>query len=379
MDPYESFVTRSSLFERAGDMCRTRPSRSGFFHPATFSAAPSDATFRIFVFGGSVTYGYALANPESESYCSRLRALLQAELPAREVEVINCGGICYASYRLLSIAEECLAYDADLFVVMMGHNEFLEPRHYGSLMAAGRTVPFWQRMRLVQVFQDLGGRLTASDSEFLTEPVLAAEYIGEQYIVRDEEEFTQTLRHYGWNIQRILDRCEARGVPVVLCTLPSNLRNWPPFESLTSPGADKTALDARLRQSVSLLKDGRHAEALAQARVLAAEEPGAAAFHYVTAMCLDAAGKTREAKQEYLVAKDLDAFPHRAPSTFNMKIRELADGGAPLFDAERLFELRSPDGIPGRNLFLDQCHPNPAGHELLADGLAELILSAYVQ
>ena len=33
----------------------------------------------------------------------------------------------------------------------------------------------------------------------------------------------------------------------------------------------------------------------------------------------------------------------------------------------------SPDRIPGANLFLDQCHPNVAGHELLTIVLLAVI------
>lgn len=83
-----------------------------------------------------------------------------------------------------------------------------------------------------------------------------------------------------------------------------------------------------------------------------------------------------EAKKHYLLAKDTDAFPHRTLSSFNERIREIAvERDVLLYDAEAAFMEASPGGIPGANLFLDQCHPNSAGHELLAEGLLAAIRS----
>ena len=43
-----------------------------------------------------------------------------------------------------------------------------------------------------------------------------------------------------------------------------------------------------------------------------------------------------------------------------------------LFDAEELFVAESEYGLPGNNLFIDDCHPTPDGHRLFAEGLKEL-------
>ena len=46
------------------------------------------------------------------------------------MEIINTGGISYASYRVARLMEELLAYQPDVFVIYTGHNEFLEKRIY---------------------------------------------------------------------------------------------------------------------------------------------------------------------------------------------------------------------------------------------------------
>ena len=55
----------------------------------------------------------------------------------REWDVVNAGGISYASYRVAGVMEELTRYQPDLFVVYTGHNEFLEERSYARL----RDVP----------------------------------------------------------------------------------------------------------------------------------------------------------------------------------------------------------------------------------------------
>ena len=53
---------------------------------------------------------------------------------SRTWEVINSGGVSYASYRVANILEELTEYEPDLFVVYTGHNEFLEDRTYRSMI-----------------------------------------------------------------------------------------------------------------------------------------------------------------------------------------------------------------------------------------------------
>ena len=93
--------------------------------------------------------------------------------------------------------------------------------------------------------------------------------------------------------------------------------------------------------------------------------------------CLDRLGRKDEAGTAYELARDYDGFPHRALSSFNNTVRRVAAGEGPLlFDGEKLFVDNSPDGIPGKNLFLDQCHPNEEGHKLLAKGLLNTVTAA---
>src|SRR5690606_14658222 len=70
---------------------------------------------------------------------------LKAADPSRDWDVVNCGGVSYASYRLVPILEEVLGYDPDLLVVCTGQNEFLEDRSYAHIKDAPEALAWPQR------------------------------------------------------------------------------------------------------------------------------------------------------------------------------------------------------------------------------------------
>ena len=72
---------------------------------------------------------------DSTSFCGWLREFLPLTDEDTEWEVINAGGVSYASYRVASLMEELTTYEPDLFIVYTGHNEFLEERTYGDVRA----------------------------------------------------------------------------------------------------------------------------------------------------------------------------------------------------------------------------------------------------
>ena len=68
------------------------------------------------------------------AFSSWLQLFLQYADPSKKWEVVNCGGVSYASYRLVPILEEVLEnYTPDLVILYTGQNEFLEDRTYAHL------------------------------------------------------------------------------------------------------------------------------------------------------------------------------------------------------------------------------------------------------
>jgi hypothetical protein len=136
-DPYVGFSSTIPLFvERMGSegqMTRvTADNRLRLFNQQQFSSTKSADTYRIFCLGGSTTYGRPY--DDRTSFAGWLREFLPEADKSRQWEVINAGGISYASYRVTLLMQELVQYEPDLFIVYTGHNEFLETRTYRSVL-----------------------------------------------------------------------------------------------------------------------------------------------------------------------------------------------------------------------------------------------------
>ena len=108
--------------------------RQGFFRPESFASHKGSREFRIFCIGESTVQG----NPWGieTAFSTWLELSLRAADPSREWQVVNAGGISYASYRLSPIVAEVLQYQPDLLILCVGQNEFLEDRTYAPLRDA---------------------------------------------------------------------------------------------------------------------------------------------------------------------------------------------------------------------------------------------------
>ena len=135
-DPFVGFSALEPLFalNPLNNRYELRPERSVYLINDGFHRYKDSDTFRIFVLGGSTVQGrpYAIQT----AFPKWLEINLGLAFPGRKFEAVNCGGISYASYRLIPIMEECLAYDPDLFIVCTGQNEFLEARTYIERMGS---------------------------------------------------------------------------------------------------------------------------------------------------------------------------------------------------------------------------------------------------
>lgn len=141
-DPFVGFAGNIPLFveeERRDGLAvlRTADNKISLFNQQEFPKAKGADTYRIFCMGGSTTYGRSYRDPVS--FCGWLRAYLKAADPGRDWQIINAGGISYASYRVAKLMSELLQYQPDLFIVYTGQNEFLEQRSYGGLI----DLPDW--------------------------------------------------------------------------------------------------------------------------------------------------------------------------------------------------------------------------------------------
>ena len=137
VDPYVDLQQLEPLFqlEASTNEWKIPEHRMNFFRPAAFSAKKKDTTKRIFVLGGSTVQGRPFSTETAFPIWLEMR--LRAAFPNTKFEVVNVGGISYASYRVSKLVTEVLKHEPDAIVLYTGHNEFLEDREYGSLLEAG--------------------------------------------------------------------------------------------------------------------------------------------------------------------------------------------------------------------------------------------------
>jgi len=384
-DPFVGFESKIPLFVPARgpagrEILVTADNKLELFNRQTFPQHKDSGAFRIFCLGGSTVYGRPY--DDKTSFCGWLRAFLSEADPNRTWEVVNAGGISYASYRVAVVEEELTRYEPDLFIIYTGHNEFLERRTYGNikegspivrtavrLLGHTRTYSALASIRKAwspQTSRPQDGRdlLPAEVEEILDHSVGPASY------VRDDALHAQVLKHYQFNLERMVDLARSCGARVIFVTPASNLRDCSPFKSETR--ADLADPDWQrwhdlYAQSQRLEREGRLDEAL---EVLAEAEQiddRHAGLYFLKGRILFAKKRFTEAKQAFQRARDEDICPLRATTEMIQAVREVADRrGIPLIDYVAMIEDQSPGHIPGKEFFLDHVHPTIEGHRMLA-------------
>jgi lysophospholipase L1-like esterase len=391
-DPFVGFSAVYPLFvldETAGRYKIPR-SRQAFFFPESFAADKSEREFRIFCLGGSTVAGHPYAS--ATSFAKFLELGLESCDSTRRWEVVNCGGISYASYRLAPILQEVLEYKPDLVVLLTGHNEFLEARTYAPL----RPIAWLGRGPLAQLFRLrtavlIGWAVQECRSKFRRSgrpdrPTLPAEvdalldYQGglDDY-ERDDAWRAAVVAHYRVSLERMVRLAADAGVPTVLVNPPCNLRDCPPFKSQHRAGMT----DEEVRRWESLWNAARiwygdnprrAVEILAQALEIDDEYAG---VHYDLAKCYESLGQLREAHAEYLKAKEFDVCPLRILEPMNQAVLDVGRAtGAILVDGRAVFERLCRHGIPGDDWLVDHVHPSIEGHQVLANAIIEALARA---
>jgi tetratricopeptide (TPR) repeat protein len=393
-DPYVGFASHVPLFvprQRADGAVEmvTADNKLPWFNPQRFLRDKPAGTFRIFCLGGSTTYGRPYRDPTS--FCGWLRELLPAAAPRRQWELINAGGISYASYRVARLMEELAAHEPDLFVIYCGHNEFLEDRTYGRLR---RTPAFVQRLVLLlsrtRTYASLRRILrpaadTSQPVNVRDRPLLPAEVktrldqgVGPDAFRRDDPLQRQVLAHFQWNLRRMVEVARGAGARVLLVTPASNLRHCAPFK--TERRQDLAIADEmQLARLLAAADDARarndDQSALAAADAILAIDDRYAAAHFLRGRCLDALEGYDEARAAYVRAREEDVCPLRALTEIERAVLQVArEHGVPCVDFVNLVRQASPQQIPGEDLFLDHVHPTIAGHRMLALAIVETMI-----
>ncbi|MDQ7783805.1 MAG: tetratricopeptide repeat protein [Desulfomonilaceae bacterium] len=411
-DPYVGFSRIKPLYQVHEGVASTAPDKIKYFNQVSFKARKPLKTFRVFAFGGSTTYGRPFDG--RTSFSRWLQDLLNAMDPGTSFEVINAGGISYASYRIVPLIKETLRYEPDLVVIYTGHNEFLERRTYEGLFSQGAGLvtvrSVLEKLRLYQVLKlgiepllpaaltddgsksdevspkgDAGGtssrRSSRPNKSILKDEVTAIldRSAGLDRYHRDEEFSRGVIQHFAHNLETMIRVCRKAGVPVILIEPSSNLKDFSPFKSEHRKDLtvrEKSALDGKIAQAVDLVKRGDYEAGLAGLNEAIEQDPQYAETYYWRGKAMLGMGKYEKARDDFVKARDLDVCPLRCITPLKETMREVSGRErVPLIRsyqalADRIKSNGDASGIPGNESFMDHVHPTVEGHQLLAELIA---------
>ena len=373
-DPFVGFSSSIPLYvEETGADRRvwmtTASSKLAFFNRQRFVKQKPSGTRRVFCMGGSTTFGRPY--DDTTSFAGWLRELLPQVWPGPKWEVINAGGISYASYRVAALMGELAQYEPDLFIVYTGHNEFLEERTYPELQAASptrlcaqtllaRTRTYSFLHSIIRPTQPATGRA------LLYGEVDAAldHTVGPSSYHRDESLRRQILRHFELNLNRVVHLARSCGAGIVLVTPPSNLKDCSPFKSQHREGLGLEKLEewnALYAQAKSHEENGKLSDALTACQAAAEIDSRFAELHYRTGSVLFRMQRFAAAREAYGRAIEEDICPLRAIAEIVEAVRRAGVRlGAPVIDfAAALTEdclHEYGHNAPGKEYFLDHVH-----------------------
>lgn len=390
-DPFSGFSSSVRVFEKdpaRGVFVTSERAAAHSFNAQEFAAEKPAGSFRVFTLGGSSAYGFPRGG--RIAFPRILGEALRAAYPGRTIESINAAGMSYGSRRMRVVAAEVAGYAPDAIVVFEGHNEFVETRFFRDEIARSRSLDparsLLYRWRLYSALARTlaplmnsavaaGPPSAVGDGAGKTRDGSAGRLLGidvarEDNPYVDDREKEEVRAFFERNLRVLVEEGRRAGAAVVLCTVPSNVRDWRPNQSAfdaATPAPAREEAGALLGSAERMMREGRAAEAagtLERARSLA---PGYAMTRFALGRTYESLGRWEEARAELSLARDLDAQPTRATTAINDTIRRVAAGsGALLVDVERAFERQAPHGLVGFDLVEDYVHPTPAGHRLVA-------------
>jgi tetratricopeptide (TPR) repeat protein len=340
-------------------------------------------TFRIFLFGESAAQG----DPDPTYGVARyLQVLLRERYPGTEFEVVCVAMTAINSHAVLQIARECTELQGDMWLVYMGNNEVVGPFGAGTVFGA-QAPPLWLiRASLAVKRTKIGQALEALAGRFKRDSAAQKSWGGMKMFMEHQVRFDdparlRVYRSFEKNVEDIARAGRRAGVPIVLSTVASNLKDCAPFASMHGASLDdsrKTEFETALKDGLALESRGGFVAALRSYSNAAAIDPQFAELQFrlgTSHLAMTNRFRANEASREFELARDFDSLAFRADSRINQIIFDAA-GRSPkekvdLLNAMELFATNSPAGIPGEEAFYEHVHFHFVGNYLLARAFAE--------
>lgn len=337
------------------------------------SGSKSQNTIRIVCLGGSTTAGFPFEVNINFPYF--IRRYLEMTKPNKTIEIINLGISAINSHALLDMCPEIAKIKPDFVIIYMGHNEFYGAMGLASNEMLGKnrwlirlilTLRNYHLYQLLQAGTEELSSLINSSAVSGRDATLMNAMIGKDQIQCDDIIRQKTYANFKANLKDILIFWKGKKIPVLISDVVCNLKDQLPLGQPVSFewGEGDKQLVKRFTDHYAL-KDWL--ACIEPLRVLLEKDSCNALLHFYLANCYYQTQHYKEAHKHYILARDFDSMPFRAPTAINQLIKQIArECDAHFVSAESTFSAAAPNGIMDNTLFLEHVHPNPKGYELLA-------------
>ncbi|MBT3586220.1 MAG: hypothetical protein HN509_15035 [Halobacteriovoraceae bacterium] len=325
----QTFDRHTGPFVQKGDFYFVENSDMAF-QKVSVKKDPND--FRVVVLGGSQALGdpYTVSDKSLSLLIAEelgipirggisywLQKFLGAKLPTKNVQVINMGVGSRGMDEIVELFRGSVdLIKPDLVFLLAGNNE----RDYRYMTGVS----------------------------FLLYPEYRPELDNVKGLLHDK---------YLLHLKMLQKITEKRQIPLILSTVPTNLKSWSPYVA------------PNLKEAALLLKDQAHSKK-------EVKDPGLKAINYFyRGQYLLGKGLFQAAYQSFQMAKENDLVSLRCSQKINNSLRNFPTGPLLLkLDLEEIMRQYADSKIPGSDLFMDYVHLKLHGYILAASHLADKIL-----
>lgn len=338
---------------------------------------------RVFTYGESTMLGSQYTPVSSPARW--LAAYLADFLPEENVRVVNFARMGHGSEFTLRVFQDTLAYQPDVAVFYLGHNDFLDGCRVDQVAATKRglaplldrlqrtrlasAVSRWRIRRKLASGRALDDRI---EQDLIETPPLG---LGPEHVVpRSSPLYAENIAFMKRNVLAIARLARGRGIPALFLRPVGNLKDFAPFASLHERALGATRLArwerfyrvGRARQEAGDLSGAR----AAYRRAYAIDSTHAELCFRLGQVFLQG-GELPAARALFERARDFDAIIYRATREMLGVLDELhVARELDLIDAEKAVAAEFPGGIPGEPVIEDNVHFSIRGQALVARRLA---------
>ena len=328
--------------------------------------APDDGRRRIVVLGGSGALGHPY-NP-NVSLGQVVAWQLDRAMPDRrfQAEILATLGASLTDMhqKLAGITQRPAA-----IVIYAGHNEFtgrFEEERDADLDEAPRH-PLLHALYRASLHSPLCRMtyLTLSKNRFDEPPMMNRHRLIDAPMFTPSEA-ADVLDNFRRRLEAIVAYAEQIGAVPILVIEPGDEAGYEPNRSLlpaSATSADRSWVEDQYRQARSAEAASSWDRAEGLYREMVRRHPGFAEGHFRLARLLDRSGRWDEAREHYVLARDLDGMPFRCVSAFQDVYREVAARHPACILVDGPAELRRicPRGIIDEHAMQDGHHASLRG------------------